>query len=43
MNLNRPKFEIFDHTADLGLVVEGTDLKKLFQNKSHVLMRKSSA
>ena len=39
MDLNGPKFEIFDHTADLGLQVTGTDLKELFQNASHAMMQ----
>ena len=39
MDLNRPIFEIFDHTADLGLMVTGTDLKELFQNASYAMMQ----
>jgi len=26
------RFEILDHTADIGIIVQGTDLKLLFQN-----------
>ena len=39
MDLNRPEFETFDHTADLGLVVKGKDLKMLFQNASDAMMQ----
>jgi protein archease len=39
MVLKRHTFEIIDHTADLGIVVAGTNLKELFQNASHAMMR----
>jgi SHS2 domain-containing protein len=38
MVLKRRTFEIIDHTADLGIVVAGTNLKELFQNASHAMM-----
>ncbi len=39
MNSNRLKFETFDHTADLGLVVKGKGLNMLFQNASDAMMQ----
>jgi SHS2 domain-containing protein len=39
MILTRHTFEIIDHTADLGIVVAGSNLKELFQNASHAMMR----
>ena len=39
MVLERHTFEIIDHTADLGIVVAGKNLKALFQNASSAMMR----
>lgn len=39
MTLKKPTFEIIDHTADLGIGVSGANLKELFQNASHAMMR----
>jgi protein archease len=39
MVLKRHTFEIIDHTADMGIVVVGKNLKELFQNASHAMMR----
>ena len=33
------RFEILDHTADLGIVVTGDDLKDLFQNAADAMLR----
>ncbi|MBW1673223.1 MAG: archease [Deltaproteobacteria bacterium] len=30
MNFNSLNYQIIDHTADLGIIVEGTDEKNLF-------------
>ncbi|MCF8129899.1 MAG: archease [Deltaproteobacteria bacterium] len=37
--MNRKTFEILDHTADLGIVVTGDDLKDLFQNAAHAMLK----
>jgi len=39
MGLKKETFEILDHTADLGIVVNGGDLKDLFENAAHAMMR----
>lgn len=39
MGLKRKTFEILDHTADLGIVVTGDDLKELFHNAAHALLQ----
>lgn len=39
MNLKRHTFEIIDHTADVGIVAAGSNLKELFQNASCAMMR----
>jgi len=31
MENNKPKFTLIDHTADLGMIVHGDDLKNLFE------------
>lgn len=39
MGPDRKTFEILDHTADLGILVSGEDLKRLFQNAAHAMTR----
>jgi SHS2 domain-containing protein len=39
MGLKRKRFEILDHTADLGIVVTGDDLKDLFHNAADALLQ----
>lgn len=34
-----PDFQILDHTADLGIVVRGDDLKELFQDAAAAMMQ----
>jgi len=38
MGLKRKTFEILDHTADLGIVVTGDDLKDLFHNAADAML-----
>ncbi len=38
MGSKRNTFEILNHTADLGIVVTGENLKALFQNAAHALL-----
>ena len=39
MALQRNTFEILEHTADLGIMVTGENLKALFQNAAHAMLR----
>ncbi len=39
MGVRRKTFEILNHTADLGMVVTGDDLKDLFQNAAHAMLK----
>ncbi|MDY6972000.1 MAG: archease [Thermodesulfobacteriota bacterium] len=39
MQTGKPDFSLFDHTADLGIVVRGTDLKNLFQGGAKSMMQ----
>jgi SHS2 domain-containing protein len=39
MDLESESFEILDHTADLGILVSGQDIKHLFQNAAHAMMK----
>jgi SHS2 domain-containing protein len=38
MNAKHPRYEIIDHTADLGMVVKGADAKDLFTNAAYAMM-----
>ncbi|EFK09772.1 conserved hypothetical protein [delta proteobacterium NaphS2] len=39
MGLKEKTFEVLDHTADLGILVNGADLKSLFQNAAHAMLQ----
>ena len=38
MTLKPPDYDLLDHTADLGIVVRGEDLKNLFETAARALM-----
>jgi SHS2 domain-containing protein len=38
MNSKHPSYEIIDHTADLGMVVKGFDVRNLFANAAYAMM-----
>jgi SHS2 domain-containing protein len=38
MNSSKPDFTFLDHTADLGILVKGTDLKDLFEVAARSMM-----
>ena len=38
MDSNKPDFTIVDHTADLGIIVRGRDLKTLFETAAKSMM-----
>ena len=38
MNLSKPDFTFLDHTADLGILVRGTDLRDLFEVAARSMM-----
>jgi len=37
MNFKHPSYEIIDHTADLGIVVKGGNIKELFINAANAM------
>jgi SHS2 domain-containing protein len=37
MNANPPPYEIIDHTADLGIIVKGGNIKELFVNAANAM------
>jgi SHS2 domain-containing protein len=37
MNANPPPYEIIDHTADLGIIVKGGNIKELFINAANAM------
>ena len=39
MNLKNNTYELLDHTADLGILVNGEDLESLFQNAAHAMLQ----
>ena len=38
MDFERPDYQIIDHTADLGIIVKGADLKDLFIRAAYAMM-----
>lgn len=38
MGSKKPDFSLLDHTADMGILVRGTDLKKLFEEAAGSMM-----
>ena len=38
MNHHAPNYEVIDHTADLGMVVKGTDARDLFTNAAYAMI-----
>jgi len=38
MNSNPPRYETIDHTADLGIIVKGGNIKELFVNAANAMM-----
>ena len=39
MDLKKNTYELLDHTADLGILVNGEDLESLFQNAAHAMLQ----
>ncbi|MBN2569706.1 MAG: archease, partial [Deltaproteobacteria bacterium] len=37
LSLMKEKYTVFDHTADLGVEIYGSDEKELFSNAAHAL------
>jgi SHS2 domain-containing protein len=38
MNLKQPDYEFLEHTADLGIIVRGSDIQNLFETAAMALM-----